>query len=698
MITVELGHLALTLAVMAALAQALLPLIIFLAQKTPPIQEWVPRKMVKKREAQSIHEQNYEQNAVQKLLWLRDFSVPLACLQAVLVLFAFFCLLAAFARSDFSTLLVYQHSHSLKPLLYKLTGLWGNHEGSMLLWLLVMVIFGALLALLGSKQDIDLRFYALSVQGGSVFLFGMFILLTSNSFLRALPMPTEGLGLNPILQDPGLAFHPPTLYIGYVGLSTVFSLAIGGLLNRKIDAYWAKTTRIFAMLAWLFLTAGIALGSYWAYYELGWGGFWFWDPVENSSLMPWLLCTALVHSLAVVQKSSALKRWTVFLSLTSFGLSLIGTFLVRSGIVTSVHSFANDPQRGLFILLIIAMMLVAGFVLYGKRGQVMQDDKQFGLLTRESFLIFNNVFLLAMAGTVFLGTFYPLGVEIFTQQRISIGTPYYNATFVPIMLATLCFMGGVPAMYWQISGIGLLTRRLRVCVPLILGFTLGMAWLNQLWQIPAFLGFLSGGWVGIHALLDLWQRGFGSNKLGIWAMNIAHIGLSFVILGVVVASVGSGEKILTLEVGEEFAFKQYQFKIIQLQNTLDASQQDAKNYRVQRVEILAKSSGGKEFLLVPEKRFYPVHNQETTEAGIKSFFTHDIYLSLGDIQTDIQGQTHIVVRIYYKPLISLIWLGAMLMVIAALLSLLRHSEFLQRNFLQRILSAMPIAKKGHFVG
>ena len=639
---IETGHYALSLAVMAALMQALLP--IFVGQKWlhPPAQA-----------------------AFTDWDFLRALSTPLAILQFALVLWAFLALMTAFIFSDFSVLLVAQHSHSLKPLLYKITGLWGNHEGSMLLWLLVMVLFGMLLALFGARRDENLRFYALGVQGFSVFLFGMFILLTSNGFLRTLPVPNEGQGLNPILQDPGLAFHPPTLYIGYVGLSLVFSLAVAGLLNRKIDSYWARQTKIFAMLAWLFLTAGIALGSFWAYYELGWGGFWFWDPVENSSLMPWLLTTALIHSLSVTQKLGALKKWTVFLSMMSFGLSLIGTFLVRSGIITSVHSFANDPKRGLFILAIIAVMLLAGFVLYGKRQKVMRDEKQFSLLTREGFLIFNNVFLLAMAGTVFLGTFYPLLVEMATGARISVGTPFYNATFTPLMAISLVLIGIVPSLHWQTASVKLLKKRLIKIVPILLGFAIAVLWLNHLWQIPAILASLIAGFVLVSACYDLSVRARLSAKtLGVWSMNIAHIGLALLALGVSLTSLTNSEKTILVEIGDKFTLEQYQFTIEGFERTQIA------NYQRLIVKITAENKQGKQFILTPEKRFFPAHNQETTEAAIHQFLSHDLYLSLGDLSAD----NKIVVRAYIRPMMNLIWFGSLLMLIAGLLFLIRQKQ------------------------
>ncbi len=619
---IELGHLAVNIAIIAALIQALLPILQHLGNKG-----------------------------------LIHFSPALSIVQALLMIFSFLMLAIGFARSDFSVLLIYQHSHTLKPMLYKITALWGNHEGSLLLWLVVMTIFSALLAIFGAKKDIHLRFYTLAIQGGSIFLFGLFMLLTSNPFARILPMPQQGEGFNPILQDPGLAFHPPTLYLGYVGLSTVFSLAIGGLINGKIDQYWAHITRIFALLAWLFLSAGIALGSFWAYYELGWGGFWFWDPVENSSLMPWLLTTALIHSLAVLQKSNSLKHWTVFLSIMGFGLSLIGTFLVRSGILTSVHSFANDPERGVFILLIIAIMLVGGFLLYALRGSAMHETQKFAPFSREGLLVFNNVFLLAMAGTVFLGTFYPLAIELINGARISVGVPFYNATFVPLMSITIILMGLVPAIRWRITSVKLIKRHVQKILPFSIGSTIGLLWLSGLWQLPAFLVFLVGLWLLISAADNVRKY---SRNISVWAMNIGHIGLGLIAIGAVVASSASLEKNITINFEESFEFQHY---VITPQKLI---LQNESNYQTQKV-LLEITDGNRQFTMQPEKRFYFARQQETTEAAIKSFWGHDLYLSLGSVSAD-----NIVIRAYYKRWVRFIWLGALLLVVAASLALIRH--------------------------
>ena len=621
---IELGHLAITIAIFAAFMQAILPLLA------------------------RINRHN-NQN-------LQYFSPLLSVLQAGLFIFGFIMLSVSFARSDFSVYLVYQHSHTLKPMLYKITALWANHEGSLLLWLTVMAIFGACLALFGAKKDEALRFYALSVQGGSIFLFGIFMILTSNPFGRIIPMPPQGEGLNPILQDPGLAFHPPTLYMGYVGLSTVFALAIGGLLNNKIDAYWAHTTRIFALLAWLFLSAGIALGSFWAYYELGWGGFWFWDPVENASLMPWLLATALFHSLSVVQKSASLKHWTVFLSMMSFGLSLIGTFLVRSGILTSVHSFANDPKRGLFILIIVAVMLTAGFLLYGLRGEAMKEEKKFNPLSREGLLIFNNVFLLTMAATVFIGTFYPLAVELINGGRISVGTPFYNITFMPLMVIILLIIGFVPAIGWRMAARKIISKHMRIVIVPVIILLIAILTLADLWQLPSIIVLILGLWVIVSAGLDVAKN---RHHLNVWAMNIGHIGLALIAIGAVVASTASHEKNVIAKFGETFTFQQYQLTAQKIDSITEYG------YQTQKAIILV-TDGNKTFNMTPEKRFYLARKQETTEASIKSFWGHDLYLSLGTIDTD-----SMVIRAYYKRWVRLIWLGASLLVIAALLSLIR---------------------------
>src|SRR5499427_9320278 len=422
----ELGHYALVLALGLALIQASVP--IYGARKNDPV--------------------------------LMSLAAPVALAQFGFVAFAFGALVICYVTSDFSVVNVFENSHSAKPLIYKISGVWGNHEGSMLLWVLILSVFGALVALFGTNLPAKLKANVLAVQSWVAFAFYLFILTTSNPFLRMSPAPMEGRDLNPILQDPGLAIHPPLLYFGYVGFSISFSFAIAALIEGKIDAAWARWVRPWTLAAWIFLTVGIAMGSYWAYYELGWGGFWFWDPVENASLMPWLAGTALLHSAVVMEKRGALKIWTLLLAILAFSLSLIGTFLVRSGVLTSVHAFASDPARGVFILMILTLFIGGGLALFALRAPLLKQGGLFAPISREGALIFNNLLLLVACAAVFFGTLYPLALEALTGQKISVGAPFFNMTFGPLFVPLLIAVPFGPLLAWKRGDLLGVTQRL----------------------------------------------------------------------------------------------------------------------------------------------------------------------------------------------------------------------------------------------
>ena len=591
---------------------------------------------------------------------------PAATTQFVLVGFSFAALMYAFVTSDFSVRLVYLNSHSLKPMLYKISGVWGNHEGSMLLWLVILALFGACAAWFGGNLPQSLRARVLAVQGSIGVAFYAFILFTSNPFLRLELPPFDGQDLNPLLQDPGLAFHPPFLYLGYVGLSMAFSFAVAALIEGKVDAAWGRWVRPWTLAAWIFLTVGIALGSWWAYYELGWGGFWFWDPVENASFMPWLIAAALLHSSIVVEKREALKSWTILLAILAFGFSLLGTFIVRSGVITSVHAFANDPKRGVFILMILAVFVGGALTLYAARAPAMQAKGAFGAVSRESALVLNNILLAVSAFVVFIGTIWPLVAELVFGRVLSVGAPFFNAAFPPFMIALALAMpiGGMLA--WKRGALG---RSVRSLWPVaLLAVALGaLAYALQTGRTAMGpIGVILGAWVVLGSLFELWQRTgrSGAGRLlrlprADWGKAVAHAGMGITIFGVAAVLSWQQEDIRVAAIGERFAVGAYDVEL------RGVERKDGPNYVTEMAEMAVYRGGVQVALLYPEKRFYPVAAMATTEAAIQNGILRDLYLVIGDRQAD-GGYA---VRTYIKPFANWIWGGAILMALGGLLSL-----------------------------
>jgi cytochrome c-type biogenesis protein CcmF len=598
-------------------------------------------------------------------------AVPAALIQLILIYVSFAVLMHAYIISDFSVKNVFENSHSAKPLLYKISGVWGNHEGSMLLWVFILAIFGAAVALFGDNLPPTLKARVLAVQGciGTAFLF--FIVMTSNPFARLDPAPIEGNGLNPLLQDPALAFHPPFLYAGYVGLSVAFSFAIAALIDGKVDAAWARWVRPWTLAAWMFLTIGISMGSWWAYYELGWGGWWFWDPVENASFMPWLVATALLHSAIVVEKRNALKVWTVLLSILAFSLSLLGTFLVRSGVLTSVHAFAVDPQRGIFILGILCFFIGGALALFAWRAPTLKAGGFFSPISREGGLVLNNLFLCAACAAVLIGTLYPLGLETLTGEKISVGPPYFDLTFGPIMLPLLLLVPLGALLSWKRADLGAALQRLWVAAAMAVGLGLLVLVFTQRGPWLAPLGIALGAWLFFGSFVDLANRialfrvpmaaslsrlfGLPRSTLG---MTLAHAGLGVMIVGIVCISLWKVEHILTMKPGERTDVGSYTVEFI------SEAPMTAENYtgidghfRIYR--------GDREIAnVVSEKRkFKPSGN--TTEVGLLQTLLGDVYVVMGDRTVD-GGR---VVRMYYNPFVTFIWAGALIMFIGGGLSL-----------------------------
>ncbi len=598
------------------------------------------------------------------------FGSSAAKAQLFFIALSFACLVYVFATSDFSNAIAAANSHTAKPLLYKISGVWGNHEGSMLLWVLILALFGAAVALFGGNLPNTLRARTLAVQGmiGAGFL--SFILFTSNPFARLDIPPADGNGLNPILQDPGLAIHPPFLYLGYVGFSMAFSFSVAALIEGKVDACWARWVRPWVLAAWCFLTIGISLGSAWAYYTLGWGGWWFWDPVENASFMPWLVGTALLHSALVVERRNALMSWTILLGILAFSLSLIGTFLVRSGVLTSVHAFAHDPARGVFILALLVVATGGALALYALRMPALKQGSAFAPVSREGSLILNNIFLVAAAATVFLGTFYPLIVDLTSNDKISVGPPYYNATFVPIMIPLLLAMAAGPFLNWKRDRFADVLRRLKR--PAILsGITIALAATMGRTLAPALAIGLSA-WLVLGSLAVLGYRlRLGRVPLGkslelasttprsIYGLVIAHAGLGLTIAGITGISAWSAEKILMMRPGQATDISGYSVQFLSVKPITGPNYSaDAALFRVTR-------NGTEVTALQAERRFYPVREQQTTVAGIRTNLISNIYIAIGE--PDEKGAW--AVRLYYHPLAPWIWLGGFIMAFGGFISL-----------------------------
>ncbi len=634
---VEIGHYALTLALALALVQAIVPL-------------W---------------------GTLRGDEGLASVALSCALGQFAAIAASFGALVYAHLASDFSVLNVAENSHSAVPTIYKISGVWGNHEGSMLLWVLILAFFGALVAVFGRGLPLILRANVLAVQGLISSAFLVFILMTSNPFARLSPAPFEGRDLNPVLQDLGLAIHPPLLYLGYVGFSIVFSFAAAALIEGRIDAAWARFVRPFSLLAWCFLTLGIAMGSYWAYYTLGWGGFWFWDPVENASLMPWLAGTAFVHSVAVMEKRDALKVWTIFLAILAFSFSLLGTFLVRSGVLTSVHAFASDPSRGVFILAILALFIGGALGLFAWRAPMLRRGGLFAPISREGALVLNNLLLTTTSAGVLIGTLYPLALEQLTNEKITVGAPFFNMT-CGVLLLLLCF--AVPfgqSLAWKRGDLIGVAQRLSVA--LAAGLCVCVALFAILRGGPVLAPIAAG--LAIYIMLGsltemfwrVWRRGASAGvllsrafglPLSAWGSALAHIGVGATLLGLAATAFGA-ETIASMRVGEPQNVGPYE---VTLQSV---AARPGPNYS----EVAAKADirlGGTIVATVePAKRFFAARQMSTTQAGIATLGLGQLYISIGD-QT---GDGAIAARLYWKPLVTLIWLGACLMAFGGALSL-----------------------------
>ena len=631
----EIGQIALILALLIAVLQGILPLI-------------------------GAHRLNGQ---------LMAFGDRAALAQAVFLIAAFAMLSVVFLVSDFSVALVANHSHTAKPFIYKLSGTWGNHEGSMTLWVLILALFGAAMAIFGQSLPASLRARAIGIQGlvGAGFL--AFLIFTSNPFERLSPVPEDGSGLNPLLQDPGLAFHPPFLYLGYVGFSVAFSFAIAALIEGRIDALWARFVRPWILAAWSFLTIGIALGSVWAYYELGWGGWWFWDPVENVSLMPWLAGTALLHSTLVVEKRNSFMNWTLLLAITTFSLSLIGTFIVRSGVLTSVHAFAVDPERGVFILGLLALATGGALVLYAFRAHKIASTTSFDAVSREGGLVMNNLLLCIATATVFIGTFYPLLIDALTGNKLTVGPPYFNLTFAPIMAALILFMGVGPLLKWRTDSLSRLKRPLLILLAVtalmaVLTFLIG----KLVWGVAGIalaVALATGACLSLAEKLFIGRQPLSRSltlarnlPASTWGFVLGHVGLAVMVVGITAMSVWSDEGQARLNIGESAEIAGYTVTL----DTIDEAQR--ANFAVQTAKLHVSRGDRVEATLNAERRYYPVEDQMTTEAALAVGFTRTLYGALGE-----GNENGWLIRFYFHPFVSWIWGGAVIMALGGFISM-----------------------------
>ena len=622
----EFGHYALILALCVAIIQGVLPLV-------------------------GAHQGRRE--------WLM-LARPAAQTVFLLLATAFVILAWSFYTNDFSVLYVAEHSNSQMPVMYRLGAVWGGHEGSLLLWVFLLSTWTILVAQLSKALDEFMVARVIGVLGLVMSGLLLFILTTSNPFERLLPAAQDGRSLNPLLQDPGLVFHPPMLYMGYVGFSVAFAFAIASLLSGRLDAAWARWSRPWTTAAWVFLTLGIALGSWWAYYELGWGGWWFWDPVENASFIPWLVGTALLHSLAVTEKRGGFKSWTVLLAITAFSLSLLGTFLVRSGVLTSVHAFATDPKRGIFILIFLVLVVGSSLVLYAMRAPKSTVGGKFSPSSRETFILLGNVFLVVSAGSVLLGTLYPLLIDALHLGKISVGPPYFNSVFVPIMAPLLVLMGIGPWTNWKSSDLLKVIKRLWLAglVAVIAGISIPLVMGEFTWL--AGLGFLLAFWVISSGCLQIIRQAkVGKPTRSFIGMQLAHLGIAIFTIGVTMVGAYQEEKDVRMSTGETVSVGGYQ---IQLKSV---NLVPGPNYQAMRGTFLLSKNGNTEATLYPEKRNYFSSTMPMTEAAIDARLTRDIYVSLGEELSDKSWA----VRVYYKPFVDWIWGGCLLMALGGVFAI-----------------------------
>ncbi|NVJ98385.1 MAG: heme lyase CcmF/NrfE family subunit [Alphaproteobacteria bacterium] len=591
--------------------------------------------------------------------------------QFLMALIAFGALMYSYLISDFSVYAVAANSHSAKPLLYKIAGVWGNHEGSLMLWVLMLSLFGAALSTKGGKLPARFRTRVIAIQSALVFGFLLFTLFTSNPFLRLDPAPIEGNGLNPLLQDPGLMFHPPMLYLGYVGLSVAFSFAVAALIEGEVTPLWARWVRPWTLIAWVFLTGGIALGSWWAYYELGWGGWWFWDPAENASFMPWLVATALLHSAIVVEKRDALKSWTILLSIVAFSFSLLGTFLVRSGVITSVHAFANDPERGVFILAFLALVIGGSLALYAWRAPRLTPGGLFGMVSRESALVLNNVLLSTFAGVVLVGTLYPLVLEAANAGQISVGAPFFNYAAAVLMSPLIIALGFGPLLAWKRGRLPKAATTLLPAALVAIVVAIAIYWQAAGGVIMTAFGLGLAVWLLGSVLLEVADRtqllkkpsGFvrrvRSLPRATWGMTLAHAGVAVLLFGITISDTWTVEELLVMQPGDEKQVGDYTFRFEGVAPVAGPNYTSVAGY------FTVFEDGEELTRLMPEDRLYTDPVMNTTEAAIYPLVSGDLYAVIGEAA----GGGRWSVRLYFKPFVSGLWLGSIMMMIGGLLSL-----------------------------
>ncbi|HWI86785.1 MAG TPA: heme lyase CcmF/NrfE family subunit [Sphingomonas sp.] len=585
---------------------------------------------------------------------------PVAVAQAILTALAFALLIWLFVRVDLSVLLVAQNDHSEKPLLYRFAATWGNHEGSMLMWVTILGVAGAAVALL--ERRLEERTLIATLGGQAVIGLGFyaFLLFASNPFARINPAPIEGQGLNPLLQDPGLAFHPPTLYLGYVGLSVAFSFAIGALVTRDVGRAFALAMRPWVLGAWIFLTLGITAGSYWAYYELGWGGWWFWDPVENASLMPWLAATALLHSVTVLATRDGLRAWTVMLAVVAFSMSMVGTFLVRSGILTSVHAFAVDPSRGTFLLVLLFLYIGGALALFGARIGSVREGSRFDLVSREAALVGNNLLLSAILGIVLVGTLYPLIVEGMTGARLSIGPPYFNSAAGPLTLILVALMGVGPLLRWRRDDMGKMLRRAAPAAAVTLAAVVAVKLSNPAMHLLPLLGLALAIGLGVASLAPLWRRNLRRTPLFVWGMVLAHFGIAVSLAGMACDRSFTVEKLVAAGVGEMVPVGPYRIRFVAIAPTF------GPNWEALEATLEAQRGSRAPLILHPQARAYWSPPTETSETAIDTTLDGQLYTVLGKQTADGRWQ----LRLWWKPFVTLIWGGGGLIAIGGVLALL----------------------------
>lgn len=631
----EIGHLALILALCMALIQGVVPLV-------------------------GAHKRYSS--------WIQ-VAGPASYGQTLFIVISFLCLIYAFLVNDFSVGYAARQSNTELPTVYKISAVWGGHEGSLLLWAMFLSMWGSAVGLFSKSMPIIMRGRVLAVMGLVSIGFLLFMLLTSNPFDRMFPVPLEGRSLNPLLQDFGLIIHPPMLYMGYVGFSVAFAFAIAAMLSGRLDSAWAKWSRPWTNIAWVFLTVGIALGSWWAYYELGWGGWWFWDPVENASFMPWLVGTALIHSLAATEKRGVFKAWTVLLAVFTFSLSLLGTFLVRSGVLTSVHAFANDPERGIFILIFLGVVVGASLILYFYRAPQIRSAVNVNVMSREGGLLINNVLLVVTAFSVLLGTLYPLAMDAFGGGKISVGPPYFNALFVPLTIPIALLLGVAALSRWKQDSIERMGKKLLVpfVISVVLGAAIPYMFLDEV-KWGAVVAVMLAIWIVLTNLQTVVDRVSGKqNKLqallsaprGYYGMVFAHIGVAVFVIGITFTTLYSTEKDIRLVKGESYSIGEYEFTFDGVKNAV------GPNFKASEGWFTTKYQGEKIGQLYSQKRLYNAGGMPMTEAGIDAGFFRDLYVSLGE---ELNGNGAWSVRLYHKPFIRWIWLGALIMAFGGLLA------------------------------